>query len=136
MSRVTPKCCICLDYFKANNQFAAIQCGHVMHRHCLCKWFADNGYCPVCKYCPSSARSERQMMDIYLDFDVAEKNILDIIKDIGKSVFDALRLQFAKIATTIPPFVLFSRTGFTPAMLSLSNIEAKLLKELDGTWEN
>lgn len=135
MSRVTPKCSICLETFEANDRFAAIQCGHVMHRHCLRKWFASNGYCPVCKYRPytHNTRGERQPMDIYLDFDKEDTNTLDTIKDIGKSVVDVFRSKFAKMAATIPSFLWLPLTGFNPVTLNLSYIETELLRDLN--WE-
>jgi len=44
-----PQCAICLDTFDHQSVLARTACGHVFHDHCVRRWVAKRGTCPMCR---------------------------------------------------------------------------------------
>mmetsp|Transcript_35599 Transcript_35599/g.81583 ORF Transcript_35599/g.81583 Transcript_35599/m.81583 type:complete len:216 (+) Transcript_35599:83-730(+) len=51
-------CAICLDDMRTAETFAKLECGHVFHAACLCKWLDSHERIPWCPYRCSSCVSE------------------------------------------------------------------------------
>jgi len=45
----SPKCSICMEYFKTNDIIRVLNCNHYYHHDCIDKWLIRHKTCPYCR---------------------------------------------------------------------------------------
>jgi hypothetical protein len=46
---ITDNCSICLEYYKPNENYCKLMCGHNFHEMCVDSWLKVKSCCPVCR---------------------------------------------------------------------------------------